>query len=103
LHQNLFGAGQLAQKWVNNADDEITAPPAWVVRKGRWMLRYWSHTQRHELYDLENDRSERREVAAQHPDVVRELKADYAQWFKGVKKPMAWEEEYWKMLAPGKR
>ena len=93
LHQNLFWAGQLANKWVNNADDEMTAPPAWATRKGRWMLRYWSHLKRHELYDLENDRGERHDVAAQHPDVVRDLKADYAQWFKGIKKPMAWEEQ----------
>ena len=36
----------------------------------------------------------------EHPDVVRELKADYAQWYGGTKEPMAWEEQYWKVLAP---
>src|ERR1041384_2008489 len=49
LHESLFWAGQLAQKWVKNdagLGDELTAPPAWAVRKGRWMLRYWSHIQR---------------------------------------------------------
>jgi arylsulfatase A-like enzyme len=101
LHQNLFWAGQLAQNWVHpGAGDEMTAPPAWAVRKGRWMLRYWSHLERHELYDLENDRGERVDVLSKHPQIVRELKADYAQWFKGTKKPMAWEEQYWKLLAP---
>jgi uncharacterized sulfatase len=103
LHENLFWAGQLAQKWVTNEGgqgDELTAPPAWAARKGRWMLRYWSHIQRHELYDLETDRGERHDVAAAHPQTVRELKFDYAQWFKGTIKPMAWGEESWKVLAP---
>src|SRR5437899_8416777 len=31
---------------------------------------------RSELYDLENDRGERNDVAAKHPQVVRELKAE---------------------------
>jgi uncharacterized sulfatase len=100
LHNSLFWAGQLAQKWVAGPDDEMIAPPAWAVRQGRWMLRYWSHVQRHELYDLQNDRGERNDVAAQHPDIVRVLKAEYAQWFQGTRKPMAWEEQYWKVLAP---
>jgi uncharacterized sulfatase len=101
LHKNLFWAGQLAQKWVQTGtEDEMTAPPAWAVRKGRWMLRYWSHFERHELYDLDNDRGERVDVSARRPDLVRELKADYAQWFKGTKKPMAWGEQNWKRLAP---
>jgi hypothetical protein len=64
------------------------------------MLRYWSHLDRHELYDLETDRGERVDALARHPQVVRELKADYAQWFKVTQKPMAWEEQYWKSLAP---
>jgi uncharacterized sulfatase len=103
LHESLFWAGQLAQKWVKNEGgqgDELTAPPAWAARRGRWMLRYWSHIQRHELYDLDADRGERHDVAAQNPRIVREVKADYAQWFKQTRKPMAWTEEAWKTLAP---
>jgi uncharacterized sulfatase len=103
LHQNLFWAGQLAQKWVDSKTaDDLTAPPAWAVRKGRWMLRYWSHLHRHELYDLEKDRGERTDVAAKHPREVRDLKSDYAGWFKGVQRPMAWPEQQWKVLAPEK-
>jgi hypothetical protein len=62
--------------------------PIVADRDEKEMPRYWSHLQRHELYDL-----------AQHPQVVRELKADYAQWFKLTKKPMAWDEHigrYWR-------
>ena len=100
VHDALFWAGELAYKWVNNANDELTAPPAWAVRKGRWMLRYWSHLKRHELYDLEQDRGERHDVAAAHAEIVRAMRADYAQWYRGTQKPMAWGEESWKTLAP---
>jgi uncharacterized sulfatase len=100
VHESLFWAGQLAYKWVNNANDEMTAPPAWATRKGRWMLRYWSHLKRHELYDLEQDRGERHDVAAQHEGIVSAMKEDYAQWYRGTRRPMAWGEENWKMLAP---
>jgi arylsulfatase A-like enzyme len=102
VHEHLFWAGQLAQKWVSNDpahNDEMTAPPAWATRKGRWMLRYWSHIQKHELYDLETDRGERHDVAAQHPDTVSTMKAEYAQWYRRTRKPMDWDEKYWKVLA----
>lgn len=100
VHDSLFWAGQLAYKWVNNVNDEMTAPPAWAVRQGRWMLRYWSNLGRHELYDLEHDRGERHDVAAQNPQIVRPLKAEYARWYKETRTPMGWGEENWKALAP---
>jgi len=103
VHENLFWAGQLAQKWVTNQGgmgDEMTAPPAWAVRQGRWMLRYWSHVDRHELYDLEIDRGERNEIAARHTDTVQALKSAYARWYRGTKPPMDWDQQYWKVLAP---
>jgi uncharacterized sulfatase len=100
VHESLFWAGQLAYKWVNNSNDELTAPPAWAVRKGRWMLRYWSNLGRHELYDLELDRGERHDVLAQHAEIVRPMKSDYAQWYRGTRTPMGWGEENWKALAP---
>ena len=55
-------------------------------------IEYWSHLERHELYDLESDGGERIDVLAQHPQVVHELKADYARRFKVAKKPLAWEK-----------
>ncbi len=99
LHKNIFWAGQLSQRWSGEKDrgDE---PAAWAVRKGRWMLRYWSHLKRYEVYDLETDRGERHDLASAHPEIVRELKADYAAWFKGIRKPLAWDEESWRLLAP---
>jgi arylsulfatase A-like enzyme len=42
-----------------------------AVRNGRWKL----HLIRNELYDLETDIAESRDLFAQHPDVVAELRA----------------------------
>jgi hypothetical protein len=64
------------------------------------MLRYWSHLKGKQLYDLAADKGERHDVVAEHPEVVRELLADYKRWFQGVKKPLAWEEAEWRKLTP---
>jgi uncharacterized sulfatase len=89
-HAALFWAGQLSQRWAGGKGDR-DEPAAWAVRKGRWMLRYWSHLKRYELYDLDADRGERRDISAAHPETVRELKAEYAAWFKGIVKPLGWD------------
>lgn len=100
LHPTLFWAGQLSSRWAGSKNEPRFEPPAWATRKGRWMLRYWSHLNRHELYDLDSDRGERHDVIAQHADVAADLKAAYAGWFKGVAKPLGWAESDWRKLAP---
>jgi len=60
---------------------EIGGNPA--VRIGKWKLvalrgRPW------ELYDLQADRTEMNNLAAQHPDRVREMVATYKAWAKRV-------------------
>lgn len=95
-------AGQFAMKWAGGhargVGDELTAPPAWGVREGRWLLRYWSHLKRYELYDMENDMGERHEVSAKHPEIVRDLKARYAEWLEGTTRPITWKAEAWEIL-----
>ncbi len=54
-----------------------------AVREGRWKLvsrwrRGW------ELYDVEADRTELRNLAAEHPERVRELTALYEEWAEGA-------------------
>ena len=43
--------------WRRRRRDDCA--PCLAVRKGLWMLGYWSHLGRHELYELENDSGER--------------------------------------------
>ncbi len=47
------------------------------ARRGDWKLHL---TDRPELYDLSQDLSEQRNLAAQHPDIVRELTEAYTAW-----------------------
>ncbi|MEM7395027.1 MAG: arylsulfatase, partial [Verrucomicrobiota bacterium] len=37
-----------------------------------------------ELFDLQNDKSETKNLAAEHPDIVKRLKAEYDAWFDDV-------------------
>jgi arylsulfatase len=54
-----------------------------AVRHGRWKLvSRWRHGW--ELYDLEADRTELRNLAAAQPDRVRELATLYEDWAKGA-------------------
>jgi len=50
-----------------------------AARLGRWKL-VSRHPEGWELYDLEADRTEMRNLAEQHPERVRELSRQYEQW-----------------------
>jgi len=52
-----------------------------AVRKGNWKLVTLASSKTSwELYDLASDRTEQHNLAAEHPEVVDELAADYDQW-----------------------
>jgi len=50
-----------------------------AVREGKWKL-VSRFPDSWELYDMERDRTEMRNLADQYPDRVREMIADYAAW-----------------------
>ena len=54
-----------------------------AVRKGNWRLTALSGAG-WQLFDLAHDLSETNNVAAEYPDKVRELKALWNEWAKGV-------------------
>ena len=41
-------------------------------------------TARFELYDINNDKQEQNDLAARHPQIVKQMKADYDRWFDDV-------------------
>ncbi len=55
-----------------------------AVRQGRWKLVWDAENRRWELYDTETDRTERNDLAGQHPDLVRQLSAAYERWARDV-------------------
>lgn len=61
---------QLCWEWSGNS----------AIRQGHWKL-VWDKLVKHwELYDLESDRTEMHDVAAENPDRVATLAAAYDQW-----------------------
>jgi arylsulfatase len=51
-----------------------------AIRKGKWKLVTLADANKWELYDIDADRTESTDLAAKHPEVVRELSADYDAW-----------------------
>ena len=41
----------------------------------------WRFVDNQHLYDIERDRSETRDVAADHPEVIDRLREAYSQWW----------------------
>lgn len=88
----LSGKGQFTREkpfvWVY--DDNVTA-----IRHGRWKLHVGSRERtlpRPELYDLEMDPKETKDLAEAHPDVVRRLQAAVREFQAQV--PKVWTLKY---------
>jgi arylsulfatase A-like enzyme len=50
------------------------------IRQGRWKYIEGDVLKTRELFDLESDRAERRNLAPSHPEKVRELAGRLAEW-----------------------
>jgi arylsulfatase A-like enzyme len=66
-------------------------PPTAVVRKGKWKLVHYRSADEArqrgreiELFDLEDDPGELRNIAARHSDVVGELRAALDHWARST-------------------
>ena len=60
-----------------------------AVREGKWKYVHADPKLGDELYDIENDRAENYNVAAEHPEIVASLKKKFEDWAKknNVKNP----------------
>ncbi len=47
--------------------------PSSIIRRGKWKLIHYYETGKDELYDIENDISEKNDVAERYPDIVKDL------------------------------
>lgn len=57
-----------------------TWAPGAAIRQGKWKLLQLDHFAQTELYDLENDISERHNLADQHPEITARLQQQLADW-----------------------
>jgi arylsulfatase A-like enzyme len=67
---------------MNNGRFQIEYPQAFrqaAVMKGKWRLINGT-----ELYDLEADPGQSNNIAANHPNIVAELRTDYETWYASV-------------------
>lgn len=72
--------GHWAERIIATDTQRVANPLKWrqsCVMKNRWRL-----VNRGELYDLESDPLQERNVAADRPDVVSELQAGYERWWE---------------------
>ncbi|MGJ8644410.1 MAG: sulfatase [Luteolibacter sp.] len=65
--------------------------PGSVIRSGKWKLHEYFEDGRLELYDLEADIGERKNVAADHPEVASELHGLLKKWRAEVDAPVPTE------------
>lgn len=90
-------------------------PPKWIdsaVMTSRWRLVHGS-----ELYDIQTDPGQKHDLAKQHPETVRQLRAEYEVWWKslepamkqtvrqglgGAENPMTLSSHDW-LMEPGER
>jgi arylsulfatase len=55
-----------------------------AVRQGKWKLVWDVEFKRWELYDIEADRTETRDIVARFPEKVTELAAAYDRWARST-------------------
>ncbi|WDE99245.1 arylsulfatase [Lentisphaera profundi] len=51
-----------------------------AIRQGKWKLLWINYTQKWQLYNIDNDRSETSDLSSQHPEKVAELSKMWNSW-----------------------
>ncbi|MFT7631933.1 MAG: arylsulfatase A-like enzyme [Mariniblastus sp.] len=63
-------------RWEKGADPNLSKHKKCAIRTTRWRF-----VNNQELYDISADPYETQDVAADHPDVIKALRAEYDQWW----------------------
>lgn len=70
-------------EWRGGDNQDYTWPSL-AIRDGKWKLLVNKETQKMELYNIENDWAEKKNVAAEQPEVVQQLSAKIDAWKAGL-------------------
>ncbi len=73
--------------WHCPTYNTFQVPPYSAMRLGKYKLILWYETGSYELFDLENDPGERRNLSKKMPERVQELSKILSDWQKSVKAP----------------
>ncbi len=76
------GSGNWNERALVADTQRVARPIKW--RLSSVMKRKWRLLNGCELYDLAADPRQKKDIAAEHPDVVRELRGDYDAWWEMV-------------------
>jgi arylsulfatase A-like enzyme len=69
--------------------------PQWAIREGDWkLIGLKDHVK---LFNLAEDVGEKKDLAAERPDVVKRLRAAYASWDQELAEPMWHSDPAWDM------
>lgn len=74
-------------------------PLAWYVRTSQWKLMGWDSLAPM-LIDMTADPHEYKDVAAQHPDVVRSLHSQFHAWLQAQPPPQTYSRKLYEKILP---
>lgn len=116
IHDHLIWSGVHSAKWgylianstKTHADEDRFAPPAWVVIKDNYLLRYTGEIAPGiyydkmdgreaiiELFDIEKDPAELNDISKFHPDLVKEMANIYFEESIDFPRPITWDVSNW--------
>jgi uncharacterized sulfatase len=119
IHDYLIWSGLQSYKWgflinkstKDHSDEVDFAPPAWVVVKDDYLLRYTGVMEKGiytdymdgrepivELFNIKNDPAERINLANRFPELIKEMSNLYFEESKDFPPPNDWKKSKWKEL-----
>lgn len=101
IHQYLYWAGShlpADKKFDELPYNHDNPPPTWAVRHGKWKVVQMMELGEPMLFDLEADPTESNDLAAENPQIVKQLSKKFGIWFKDMAPPIAWDKKYYDQL-----
>ncbi len=80
--KSLLCNGEVTERAIVTDSQRVPHPIKW--RKSSVMRDKWRLINGEELYDIDADRSQRNNIASEHPELVEKLREDYDKWWNLV-------------------
>jgi arylsulfatase A-like enzyme len=83
-HYPVFWGGLTSPSYVQGPG----MGPSSTIRRDHWKLIYYHDGQRMELFNLDEDLSEKQNLVAEHPDIVSKLSIELSEYLETLQAPM---------------